>query len=303
MRTTASSTNTRSSSPTTSRSSSTANAPATNPRSFHATDLCWSDNDPRDACAHELDARGRKREAADRHRWPRLHDHDEQEDGGGRDLRHHAPRSRLNSRLPSNGSRRRQEDERRRHRHDEMDREVEEGDVSIRVRPPPIDHARRPQGHMTFIGTRLENKTALVTGATSNIGRAIAKMFAAEGAHVVVSGRNHERGIEVVDEVRAAAGHADFVAVDLDGSVRASNDLAVEATRVLGGRIDILVNNAGIYPGSTTATTDESSFDQVYSVNVKAPFFLTAAIAPGMAERGEGAIINLSTWIDRLGIP
>jgi NAD(P)-dependent dehydrogenase (short-subunit alcohol dehydrogenase family) len=63
------------------------------------------------------------------------------------------------------------------------------------------------------------------------------------------------------------------------------------------------VNNAGIYPGSTTATTDESSFDHVYSVNVKAPFFLTAAIAPGMAERGEGAIINLGSWIARLGIP
>jgi NAD(P)-dependent dehydrogenase (short-subunit alcohol dehydrogenase family) len=156
---------------------------------------------------------------------------------------------------------------------------------------------------MTFIGTRLENKTALVTGATSNIGRAIAKMFAAEGAHVVVSGRSHERGIEVVDEIRAAAGHADFIAVNLDGSARASKHLAVEATRVLGGRIDILVNNAGIYPGSTTATTDESSFDHVYSVNVKAPFFLTAAIAPGMAERGEGAIINLGSWIARLGIP
>jgi len=156
---------------------------------------------------------------------------------------------------------------------------------------------------MTVTGTRLENKTALVTGATSNIGRAIATMFAAEGAHVVVSGRSHERGTEVVDQIRAAGGHADFVAADLDGSAQASNDLAVEATRVLGGRIDILVNNAGIYPGSTTATTDESSFDQVYSVNVKAPFFLTAAIAPAMAERGEGAIINLGSWIARLGIP
>ena len=156
---------------------------------------------------------------------------------------------------------------------------------------------------MTVMGTRLENKTALVTGATSNIGRAIATMFAAEGAHVVVSGRSHERGTEVVDEIRAAAGHADFVAADLDGSAQASSDLAAEATRVLGGRIDILVNNAGIYPGLTTAMTDESTFDQVYAVNVKAPFFLTAAIAPGMAERGEGAIINLGSWIARLGIP
>jgi NAD(P)-dependent dehydrogenase (short-subunit alcohol dehydrogenase family) len=118
------------------------------------------------------------------------------------------------------------------------------------------------------MGTILENKTALVTGATSNIGRAIAIEFAAEGAHVVVSGRSQERGAEVVDEIRAAGGQADFVAADLDGSVQASSDLAVEATRLLGGRIDVLVNNAGIFPGSTTAATDETTFDQVYAVNV-----------------------------------
>jgi NAD(P)-dependent dehydrogenase (short-subunit alcohol dehydrogenase family) len=72
---------------------------------------------------------------------------------------------------------------------------------------------------------------------------------------------------------------------------------------VLGGRIDILVNNAGIFPRSTTATTDEATFDEVYAVNVKAPYFLTAAIAPAMAEAGQGAIINLGSWIARLGIP
>ena len=153
------------------------------------------------------------------------------------------------------------------------------------------------------MGTRLANKTALVTGATSNIGRAIATQFAAEGAHVVVSGRNQQRGNEVVVEIRAAGGRADFVAAQLDGSAQASRDLAAEATRLLGGRIDILVNNAGIFPGPTTAATDEATFDEVYAVNVKAPFFLTAAIAPVMAERGSGAIINLGSWIARLGIP
>jgi NAD(P)-dependent dehydrogenase (short-subunit alcohol dehydrogenase family) len=153
------------------------------------------------------------------------------------------------------------------------------------------------------MGARLEGKTALVTGATSNIGRAIATAFGAEGAHVVVSGRDAARGAEVVDEIRAGGGQAAFVAADLDGSARASRDLAAEATRVLGGRIDVLVNNAGIFPGSNTAGTDEAAFDEVYAVNVKAPFFLTAAIAPGMAERGDGAIINLGSWIARLGIP
>ncbi|SDJ92790.1 short chain dehydrogenase [Nonomuraea maritima] len=150
---------------------------------------------------------------------------------------------------------------------------------------------------------RLEGRTALVTGSTSNIGRAIAEAFAAEGAHVVVSGRSAERGTEVVDGIRARGGRADFVRADLDGSAAASRQLAQEAAQVLGGRIDVLVNNAGIYPGDATAATDEPTFDLVYAVNVKAPFFLTAAVAPAMAEAGGGAIINLGSWVARLGIP
>ncbi|RBM20720.1 SDR family NAD(P)-dependent oxidoreductase [Streptomyces sp. PT12] len=153
------------------------------------------------------------------------------------------------------------------------------------------------------MGARLAGKTALVTGATSNIGRAIALAFAAEGAHVVVSGRNPERGADVVQRIEAAGGRADFVAADLDGRAASSRALADEATRVLGGRIDILVNNAGIFPGATTLATDEAMFDEVYAVNVKAPFFLTAAVAPAMAEAGGGAIINLGSWVARLGLP
>jgi NAD(P)-dependent dehydrogenase (short-subunit alcohol dehydrogenase family) len=153
------------------------------------------------------------------------------------------------------------------------------------------------------VSKRLDGKTALVTGATSNIGRAIAEAFAAEGAYVVVAGRNLERGTLVVDGIRARGGRAEFVRADLDGSAAASRALAEHATRVLGGRIDVLVNNAGIYPGSTTAATDEKTFDEVYAVNVKAPFFLTAAVAPAMVAAGGGAIINLGSWIARLGIP
>ncbi|MDX6598057.1 MAG: hypothetical protein QOE87_1944 [Gaiellales bacterium] len=150
---------------------------------------------------------------------------------------------------------------------------------------------------------RLETKTALVTGATSNIGRSIATTFAAEGARVIVCGRDEERGADVVGEIRAAGGRADFVAASLGSSAQASYDLAAEATRVLGGRIDVLVNSAGIYPGASTSDTDEGTFDEVYAVNVKAPYFLTAAIAPAMAAHGGGAIINLGSWIARLGIP
>jgi NAD(P)-dependent dehydrogenase (short-subunit alcohol dehydrogenase family) len=94
------------------------------------------------------------------------------------------------------------------------------------------------------MSTRLEDKTALVTGATSNIGRAIATAFAAEGAHVVVSGRSPQRGAEVVEQIHAAGGHAEFIATDLNGSAHASRALAADATDALGGRIDVLVNNA-----------------------------------------------------------
>jgi len=152
------------------------------------------------------------------------------------------------------------------------------------------------------MGTRLNGKTALVTGSTSNIGRAIAVAFGTEGAHVIVSGRSIDRGAEVVEQICAGGGRADFIPADLNGSPRASRELARAATQVLGGRIDILVNNAGIFPSTTTATTEENTFDEVYAVNVKAPYFLTAAIAPAMAAAGDGAIINLGSWITRLGI-
>jgi NAD(P)-dependent dehydrogenase (short-subunit alcohol dehydrogenase family) len=153
---------------------------------------------------------------------------------------------------------------------------------------------------MTY--SRLRNKRALITGATSNIGRAIAIEFAAEGAHVVASGRSPQRGAELIEEIKANGGRAEFVPMDLDGSVQACSALAAEAARLLGG-IDILVNNAGIYPRTDTATTDEATFDQVYAVNVKTPYYLTAAVAPAMIEAGGGVIINLGSWIARLGIP
>ncbi|WP_329459137.1 SDR family NAD(P)-dependent oxidoreductase [Streptomyces sp. NBC_01497] len=153
------------------------------------------------------------------------------------------------------------------------------------------------------MGSRLREKTALVTGGTGRIGRAVAAALAAEGARVVVSGRDRARGEAVAAAIRDAGGSADFVAADLDGRADASRALAREATRVLGGRVDILVNNAGVFPGPSTPETDEATFDAVYGVNVKAPFFLTAALAPAMAEAGGGAIVNIGSWVVRLGLP
>ena len=142
-----------------------------------------------------------------------------------------------------------------------------------------------------------------MTGSTSNIGRSIALAFAAEGAHVVVSGRDATRGAAVVAEARAIGGRADFVAADLDGSAAASRALAEQATALLGGRLDILVNNAGIFPGEGLVDTDEATFDRVYAVNVKAPFFLTAEVVPAMIEAGGGTVINLGSWVARLAVP
>src|ERR1700730_15396400 len=142
---------------------------------------------------------------------------------------------------------------------------------------------------------RLENKTALVTGSTSNMGREVAVAFGGEGAHVIVSGRDDARGQAVVARIRAAGGKADYVHADLGGAA-GSQSLAEEAAALLGGRIDILVDNAGIYPGHTTLTTDEDTFDRVYSVNVKSAFFLTQAVAPAMIRAGGGGIHKPRLW-------
>jgi NAD(P)-dependent dehydrogenase (short-subunit alcohol dehydrogenase family) len=152
------------------------------------------------------------------------------------------------------------------------------------------------------MGARLEGKVVLVTGSTSNIGKGVAIAMAAERARVVVSGRDAARGAQVVNLIEAAGGDAAFVAADLDGSAGRSAQLAADAAAAF-GPVTVLVNNAGIYPPDGTLATQEDTFDRVFAVNVKAPFFLTAAVIPAMVEAGGGVIINLGSWIARLGIP
>jgi len=149
--------------------------------------------------------------------------------------------------------------------------------------------------------TDLHGKTALVTGATSGIGKATALALAAAGAKVAVSGRDKEKGRAVVEAIEAAGGSATFLAADLFHA-GAAQDLAAQATEALGGRVDILVNNAGSFPFGPTDSFDEASVDSVYALNVKAPWFLVASLAPAMAERGSGAIVNVSTMVANFGV-
>lgn len=147
----------------------------------------------------------------------------------------------------------------------------------------------------------LSGRTALVTGSTSGIGRAIAVALAAQGAHVAVSGRDAARGEEVVAAIREAGGRADFVAADIGASADAARQLAADATQALGGRVDILVNNAGVYPSDPTPVLSDAAVDAMLSVNIRAPHALVAALAPGMVERGAGNIINIGSWVSRMG--
>jgi NAD(P)-dependent dehydrogenase (short-subunit alcohol dehydrogenase family) len=142
--------------------------------------------------------------------------------------------------------------------------------------------------------------TALITGGTSGIGRAVAEKLAQSGVHVVVVGRNVERGERTIAEIRAAGAKADFIASDLRDAASAGA-VARKAVELGGGRVDILVNNAGVFPFGPTHETSEATFDDVYALNVKAPFFLVAEIAPLMAQRGKGSIVNVSTMVADFG--
>jgi NAD(P)-dependent dehydrogenase (short-subunit alcohol dehydrogenase family) len=142
--------------------------------------------------------------------------------------------------------------------------------------------------------------TALISGATSGIGRAAADKLAQSGVHVVVVGRNVERGEKAIAEIRAAGGKADFISSDLRGAASA-RAVAKKAVELGNGRVDILINNAGVFPSGPTHETSKESFDDVYALNVKAPYFLVAELAPLMAQRGKGAIVNVSTMVAEYG--
>ena len=130
----------------------------------------------------------------------------------------------------------------------------------------------------------LQGLKALVTGATSGIGRAIALQLGRDGAEVIVHGRDAKRGGETVEAIRAAD------PADIDRLAKATGD------------IDILINNAGFSVWGPTADLAVAAYDAMFAANVRAPFYLVAAFAPGMAARGAGSIINIGSMAGSLGL-
>jgi NAD(P)-dependent dehydrogenase (short-subunit alcohol dehydrogenase family) len=147
----------------------------------------------------------------------------------------------------------------------------------------------------------LTGQTALVTGATSGIGKAAALTLAQHGATVVVHGRNAGRGARVVDQIEQAGGHARFVAADLSDPAAITQLTARLAAET--GRIDILVNNAGSSWFGPSSELDTATYDRLFDGNVRSAYLLTAALAPGMAENGGGVIINLASMAGAVGLP
>ena len=140
---------------------------------------------------------------------------------------------------------------------------------------------------------KLQGRSALVTGGAVRVGRAISLALAREGMRVVVGyGASGGPAREVVEEIRRGGGEAAKVGADLSRMDEVRR-LAEEAERAFGG-VDVLVNNASVFPAAAFADTDEATWDATLAVNLKAPFFLTQLLAPGMRARGGGAVVNLA---------
>jgi NAD(P)-dependent dehydrogenase (short-subunit alcohol dehydrogenase family) len=152
----------------------------------------------------------------------------------------------------------------------------------------------------------LKGKIALVTGASRGIGRAIAKRLAQEGACVAVHyGKNRDAAEEAVREIERSGGSGFTIGTELQSSSGVQvlyESLDAELKERTGdNRFDILVNNAGIALMKSIEETTEQNFDEIMTLNVKAPFFLTQQALPRL--RDEGRIINLSSAVTRIAIP
>ena len=151
------------------------------------------------------------------------------------------------------------------------------------------------------MGNRLQDKVTIITGGASGMGRVAARMFAAEGAKVVVADVTEEAARSVVDEVTAAGGQAIAVAADVSKEADAKR-MVQESVRAY-GRVDALYNNAGIMPAAdhSVIDTDVETWDKVMAVNVRGVFLGCKYAIPKMVEQGSGSVINISSFVAILG--
>jgi NAD(P)-dependent dehydrogenase (short-subunit alcohol dehydrogenase family) len=140
---------------------------------------------------------------------------------------------------------------------------------------------------------RLANKVALITGGTSGIGQATAELFASEGAKVVITGRNAERGQAVIDRIADKGLAALFVSTDVSRSEDCRR--AVEQAVAKFGRLNVLFNNAGVYYAHDAVECSEQEWDEQIDVNLKGTFLMSKYALPHMIRQGGGVIINNSS--------
>ncbi len=149
---------------------------------------------------------------------------------------------------------------------------------------------------------RLDSKVALITGGGTGIGRAIARLFAQEGAAVVITGRRKEMLDQVVGAIEHRHGRAVAVAGTVTDETHARSAVA-QAVRTF-GKLNILVNNAGVGAfGKALHETDDATWDELLAVNLTGVFRMTRAAVPEMLKAGGGAIVNISSIAGLVGIP
>lgn len=139
----------------------------------------------------------------------------------------------------------------------------------------------------------LVDQTAVITGGTAGIGLESARLLASEGATVIVSGRDRDRGERAVQVI---GGDARFVQTDM-ADAEAVNSLVRQC-----GDVDIIVNNAGNFPSALTVDQGMAAFEEMFHTNVRGAYFLVAGLIPRMLKRGRGSIVNVTTMAAFKGI-
>lgn len=137
---------------------------------------------------------------------------------------------------------------------------------------------------------KLSGKAAIITGATSGIGKATALLFAEEGADLVITGRREELGQRLESEIRERGARGVFVKADHSRAADCSR--VVERTLAEFGRVDILFNNAGIVTSGTAETTTEEIWNETFAINVTAVWRMSKLVLPPMRRQGKGVIVN-----------